>query len=561
MSSSGKRNTCARLIARMLHGYGVTHVFFMDAILRRVLAEADDLGIIRVLGHTEKGVAYMADGYARVSGRPAVCMAQSVGAANLAAGMQDAYLGQSPVIAITGRQPDRLQYRNTYQELPHEPMFGAVTKSSARVESPEQVVDLLRRAFREATVGTPRPVHLDVDGLAGDWLASMEARDEPVVDDAHVHYPAYRPRPDPDSIARAAAQLGAARRPVLVADRGMTISGAGAALRALAEHADVPVVATLDAREAMLERERWFRGLVGLYGHSCANRTVAEADLVVYVGSAVSDHTTAGWKLPPRGTPVIQIDIDAAEIGRNYPALGIHADVRAALEALKAASAQQKRDDWISRTQGHIDEWRRAVTRHRTSDAVPIRPERLCADLADALPRDAILVADTGFAAMWTASHVELRHRGQTYLRAAGSLGWAFPASLGAKCAAPDRPVVAFIGDGGFHYHLSELDTACRLGLPTVTVVNNNSGLAQAVRNLTIAHEGRPSLAGMEELHQFGQIDFAQVARGYGAIGLTVTRPERFREAFESALAADQPVVIDVKTDLGAQADAPWVPE
>jgi acetolactate synthase-1/2/3 large subunit len=180
--------------------------------------------------------------------------------------------------------------------------------------------------------------------------------------------------------------------------------------------------------------------------------------------------------------------------------------------------------------------------------------------LSEALPHDAILVADTGFAAMWTASHVELRHREQTYLRAAGSLGWAFPASLGAKCAAPDRPVVCFIGDGGFHYHLSELDTACRLGLPTITIVNNNGGLAQAVRNLTIAHEGRPSLAGMDELHKFGAVDFAEVARGYGAIGMTVRRPEAFRAAFDAALAAGRPVVIDVKTDLAAQADAPWVP-
>jgi acetolactate synthase-1/2/3 large subunit len=240
--------------------------------------------------------------------------------------------------------------------------------------------------------------------------------------------------------------------------------------------------------------------------------------------------------------------------------LGILSDVRTALEALQAAMPSQRHDEWVARTQGYVDTWRQHIETRRVSDQNPIRPERLCAELSEALPRNAILVADTGFAAMWTASYVELRHREQTYLRAAGSLGWAFPASLGAKCAAPDRPVVAFIGDGGFHYHLSELDTACRLGLNTVTIVNNNGGLAQAVRNLTIAHEGRPSLAGMDKLYKFGQVDFAHIARGYGAIGITVTQPGELRAVLASALAADRPVVIDVKTDLAAQAEAPWVP-
>jgi acetolactate synthase I/II/III large subunit len=162
-----QKMTGARLFAQTLKAYGVTHVFFMDAILRRALAEMEGTGIKRILGHSEKAVAYMADGYARVSGRPGVCMAQSVGGANLASGMQDPYLGHSPVIAISGRHVSNFQYRNAYQEVDHQPIYSSVTKFSGRIDTLEQIPHLMRQAFREATTGTPRPVHLDMAGFTG----------------------------------------------------------------------------------------------------------------------------------------------------------------------------------------------------------------------------------------------------------------------------------------------------------------------------------------------------------------------------------------------------------
>lgn len=187
----------AQLIARMLKAYGVTHVFFMDAVLRRALAEMEDVGITRILGHSEKAVAYMADGFARVSGRPGICMAQSVGAANLAAGMQDPYLGHSAVIALTGRHVAPFQYRNAYQEVDHDPLYAAVTKFHGRIDTLEQIPHLLRQAFREATTGTPRPVHLDIAGFTGDALTPLEGMFDIVADEAHTRFPAFRPPPIP----------------------------------------------------------------------------------------------------------------------------------------------------------------------------------------------------------------------------------------------------------------------------------------------------------------------------------------------------------------------------
>jgi acetolactate synthase-1/2/3 large subunit len=555
-----QKMTGARLFAQMLKAYGVTHVFFMDAILRRALAEMEDAGIKRILGHSEKAVAYMADGYARVSGRPGVCMAQSVGAANLASGMQDPYLGHSAVIAITGRHVPAFQHRNAYQEVQHGPLYAAVTKFHAQIDTLEQIPHLVRQAFREATTGTPRPVHLDIAGFTGDAITPLEGTFDIVADEAHTRFPAFRPAPDPAIVHQAAAAIKVSARPVIVADRGVVTCGASAALARLAERIQAPVVATLDAKDSMVDEHPLFRGTLGLYGRSCANHVVAEADLVIFAGSNTSDHTTANWKMPRDGTATVHIDLDPVEIGRNFPgSIGIQSDVRAALEALAAAVSCAGRDDWLAHTRKFAAEWREEAEKARSSDQVPMRPERICRELTEVLPKDAILIADTGYAALWTGTLVYLRHPAQRYLRAAGSLGWSFPASLGAKCAAPDKPVICFCGDGAFYYHLPELETARRRGIKTVTVVNNNHSLAQGLRNLNIAYQGRDQ-SRKSELFEYRDTDFARVAQSFDCFGATVEKPQDFRKAFEAAMASDLPAVIDVKTEFASQAPVAWVP-
>jgi len=551
----------SRLVAHLLKAHGVTHVFFMDAVLRRALAEMEDFGIARILGHSEKAVAYMADGYARVSGRPGVCFAQSVGAANLAAGMQDPYLGHSPVIAMTGRHVAPFQYRNAYQEVDHGPLYAPVTKFHGRIDAQEQIPLLFRAAFREATTGTPRPVHLDVAGFTGDALTATEGTFDLTVDDAHTRFPAFRPAPDPAAIERAIVAIKASKRPVIVADRGVIVSGASAALARFAERIQSPVVVTLDAKHAMLEDHKLARGAVGLYGRGCANHVVAEADLVIYAGSNTSDHTTANWTMPKQGTAIIQIDIDPLEIGRNYPGvIGILSDVRAGLEALATDADAMKHDDWLAHTQKFVDEWRVEAEKARSSEQIPMRPERLVKELNEVLPKDAIVIADTGYAALWTGTLLYLRDPAQQYFRAAGSLGWSFPASLGAKCAAPDKPVICFTGDGGFFYHLPELETARRRDIKTVTIVNNNHCLSQGLRNLNIAYEGRAEPNRKGECYEYRETDFAKVAQSFDCFGVTVDKPQDFGKAFEAAMKSELPAVIDVKTQFAVQAPLPWVP-
>ncbi len=558
--SYSSRITGGRFIAETFKGYGVTHVFYVKAILRSALVEMEALGIHRVLTHSEKAAAYMADGYARVSHRPGICMAQSVGAANLASGLQDPYLGLSPVIAITGRALPASRYRNAYQEVLHGPLFEPVTKYNVCVDVLEQLPYLLRQAFREATSGAPGPVHLDVVGNLGVEVDTAEGVLEVIVEEPFTHYPAYRPEPQAESVRAAAAMLENAERPVIVAGGGAVGSSAGPEITTLAEMLSIPVAASLNGKGTILEGHPLSLGVVGSYSRWCANRVVAEADLVLFIGSHAGDQVTNGWKVPRPGTPVIQIDIDPSELGRSYPnAVSLMGDAKVTVRRLiESLHRKTNGSNWAQRAQRVVKEWRDEVEPLRHSDAVPIRPERLCKELTEVLPPNTILVSDTGFAGIWTGTMVYLTHSGQSYIRCAGSLGWGFPASLGAKCAAPDRPVVCLTGDGGFWYHLSELETALRCGIKTVTVVNNNSCLRQCVEGIHRAYGDRPGKR--EEMYMFWDVNFAKIAQDIGCLGIRVERPEEISKVLKEALESDLPVLVDVVTDGKIKAPTPWTP-
>lgn len=550
----------ARFIAETLKGYGVTHVFYMDAILRKTMVDLEEVGIRRVITHSEKAAAYMADGYARVSHKPGVCMAQSVGAANLAAGLQDAYLGRSPVVALTGKKPPLFQYRNAYQEIAHGPLFAPVTKYSAEVTTPAQLPHLLRQAFREATSHTPRPVHLDLLGHNGRALEAAEASLPVVIEEAFSRYPAYRPEPEAAAIEQAARAIAAAKRPVIVAGGGVRSASAAVEVVALAEKLSIPVATSVNGKGTILDNHPLSVGVVGSYSARCANQVVAEADLVIYIGSNTGDQVTHSWRIPAPGTPIVQIDIDPAEIGRSYAGtIGVVGDARQAVARLADAfAARQANEPWLQRVQSLVSAWRNEIEPLRQSEAMPIRPERLCQEVSEALPENGVLVADTGYAAIWTATMVYLNQPGQSYLRAAGSLGWAFPAALGAKCAAPDRPVICFTGDGGFWYHLSEMETARRNQINTVTIINNNGGLAQGIPDVHNVYGDRPGKP--EELYRFEPVNFARIAQEMGCLGLRVETPGEIRATLQQALAADRPAIVEVVTGLDYQAPNPWVP-
>ena len=555
------RMTGARFLAETLREYGVTHVFFVPAIIRRALVEMEDVGIKRVISHGEKSAAYMADAYARVTGKPGLCFAQSVGAANLAAGLQDAYLGVSPVIAITGHRPPMHRHRNSYQEIEHSRPFASVTKYSVEVETVDQLPHLLRQAFREVTTGQTLPAHLDFSGISGDVITDGELDIDVIVEEPFTQRPAFRPEPEPERVREAARILSQAERPVIVAGGGVTASGAEAEVVRLAEMLNVPVATALNAKGCIPENHPLSVGVVGSYSRWSANRVVSEADLVLFIGSHTGSQVTLDWRLPAEGTPTIQIDIDASELGRSYAnAYGLLGDAKRTLERLiDVLEPTGGNAGWVSRAQEHVQNWRDEHQDVLNSDAVPIRPERLCQELTNFLPSDAVLLADTGHAGIWTGSMVEMHHPGQSYLRAAGSLGWGLPAALGAKCGVPDRPVVCWTGDGGMWYHIGELETAVRYGINAVIVVHNNGGLNQDRRGDEAAYAGREN-DNSADLWRFNDTDFAQIAESMGALGIRVTDPNQINSALDQAVSANRPAVVDIVSDGDVAAAPPWGP-
>jgi acetolactate synthase-1/2/3 large subunit len=532
----------------------------VESVLRRTLLQLEDLGVTPILAHSEKAAAYMADGYARVMRRPGVCMAQSVGAANLASGLQDPYLGRSPVIALTGRKEPSFQHRNAYQEVAHAPLFAAVTKFSTPVDSTAELPRLLRQAWRAALADTPRPTHLDFCGLQGDVIELGQTSEPPVIDPEMRRIPAHRPVADAADIERAAAALTAARRVAIVAGDGAAASEAGPELLALAEALAAPVATTLGARGIIPTTHRLSAGVAGSYSAPPANRIVDGAELVLFIGCDTGDQVTLNWTVPPPDAKIVQIDTDPLEIGRSYPnTTGLVGDPKATLARLNQVIGRPARDMGFAEEASRIvADWRATMAPLLESASSPSRVERLCAEVTRALPPDGILVADTGYSGIWTGTMVELDGAGQTYLRAAGSLGWSFPASLGAKCAAPRRKVLCFTGDGGFYYHLAELETARRCGVAVTVVVNNNSGFGQNLTGVRRIAGNRPGRG--EELVRFGPTDFTAVARSFGVRGIRVERADALASALSEALQADEPVVVDVVTDIEPRAPAPWVP-
>ena len=554
--------TGAKFMAQALKAYGVTHVFVAPSVVREGLAELSVLGVQSIVSHGEKAAAYMADGYARAANRPGVCFAQSVGAANLAAGLQDAFLALSPVIAMTGRKTPMEQHKNAYQEIEHSKPFASVTKFSGSVERVEQFPSLLRQAFREATSGATKPVHLDLQGMSGNVIMQSEADLEFVLEDTFTSRPAFRPEASPDTVRQAAQVLSQARRPVIVAGGGVTSSQAQQEVVELAEMLSIPVATSLNAKGIITDNHPLSVGVVGSYSRWCANRVVAEADLVIYIGSHTGSQVTNEWRIPATGAPVIQIDIDPSELGRSYPnEVSLHGDAKATTRKLiEALEPIGSRTDWVSRAQELVRQWREEVAPRSNSDAVPIIPERLCHELTQALPPNAVLVADTGHAGIWTGSMVDLNHPGQDYIRCAGSLGWGLAGAIGAKCALPDRPVVCFTGDGGLWYHIAELETAVRYSIPVVIVVNNNHGLLQDKRGDDRAYNNVPG-ANSADLWDFNDVDMAKVAEAMGAYGIRVDQPGDIRGALEQALASGRPTVVDVATDpADSEAPIPWAP-
>ncbi len=555
--------TGAQVLAEMLKGYGITHIFNVPAVLRRTMAELEERSSIsRIQTHGEKSAAYMADGYARASRRPAVCMAQVIGALNLAAGLRDAYLAKSPVLAFTGGRLPQTKFRKVYQEIDDVPAFDLVTKFNGTIDDVSRIPDMVRQAFRSATSGTPGPVHLQFQGNEGQ-IDRQEAEMEVYVEEDFAHVPPFRPEPEMERVKAAVSIISGARKPVIVAGGGVRASGAGRELVALAEKLQIPVATSLTGKDSIPGNHPLSVGVVGTYSRISANRTVNEADLIFFVGSETGGMTTHFWAVPPIGTPVIQLDINPEQLGRNYPLkAAVLGDAKVSLQKMIEVAdtgSAASRKAWVERAQALVNECKEEFDSLMNSDAVPLRPERICKELSENLPSDAMVLADTGHSGMWMGGMFDLKDPGQSYARSFGHLGWAFSAGLGAKCALPGRPVIAFTGDSGFWYHIGEIETAVRWKINAVTLVNNNGSGNQSKRGFDAAYGGKQTEQA-REMWVLNEVNFAKIAEDMGAVGIRVEKPGELKSALQQAFEANAPVIIDVVSDIEAMAPLAYAP-
>ena len=536
-------------LSEFFRKYGVTHVFYQEAIFRVLMREMEkkkDNPTKYILAHSEQAAGYMADGYARASGRVGVAMCQSIGTGNMVGGIYDAFLSNTPVLAVTGKKGVSYQYKNAYQETEHLPLYQAITRFNGETLDGKQIPYLFRKAFQSSVTGKPGPSHIDVTDHQG-HVAEMAEVDDTDFEPRFASYPAFRPAADERDVKAAAEAIAKAEKPVILAGRGAVVSGAADELKAFAEKIDAPVVETPDGKCLLDETDPLWSGITGYYGMDCGNRTAANADLVILVGTQTSEWSTVDYACPPPSVKSVQIDIDGTEIGKIYTdCVGLQGDAKTVLAQLIGAVSAQKHDAWRKTVAGYVRATLDEFDAFMNKPSAAILPAKLCDEVAKALPDDAVVVADTGYSCGWSATMMRLK-KTQKYFRAAGSLGWSYPASLGVKCALPDRPVFCFAGDGAMYYHLTEMETAHRYGIKTITIVNANNVLAQSAAGLTIVHKDTPDKGASH--FRFTRPSFANLANEFGLDSIVVTKPEEIGPAIRKAMQSENSVVIEAVTE------------
>lgn len=518
-------------LVRQLRAEGVDTVFALPGV--QIMAAFDalydaraDIRMIHV--RHEQATTYMADGYARVSGKPGVAMVvPGPGALNATAGLGTAYASGSPVLLISGQIPtDSLgkQQGQLHEVEDQLDVFRPITKWAHRVTRVEEIPEAVHEAFRQLTTGRPRPVELEVPP---DTLANLGDAD--IIEPEEYPPAAVRAL----EIARAVQILTEAERPAIVAGGGALSSGVGAEILELARMLQAPVMTTQTSKGVIDESEPYHVG-TNYVGLGPAERVLADTDVMLAVGTRLSFRQASVESMPR----IIQIDADPDEIGRNMDVeLGINADAKVALGQVVAQlrSAGVSKPSRMEQIEGH-----RKAFKDEVRELAP-EQSSMIDTIRDRLDDDAILVSGSTTVGYWSTLGYEVRQP-QTYITSGyfGTLGYAFPTALGSKVGAPDKQVVALSGDGGFMYNTQELSTAVRYGINLVTVVFNN-GLYGASR--------------WDQTHRYGERfigtdlanpDFVKLAELFGAVGMR-TNPDGLGDALTEALAANAPVLLDVE--------------
>lgn len=543
--------TGAEAFVRMLQLNGVKHVFglcgdtslpFYDAMARL------DHGMEHILTRDERSAGYMADGYARVTGKVGVCEGPSGGGATyLLPALVEANESSVAVLGITSDVSVNSRGKYPLTELNQQALYAPLTKWNTTIDLASQIPGAVRGAFRAMTTGKPGSAHIclpyDVQSHEVD-SADVWAQPE------HASFPAMRNSAAQDDIERAAARLAEARSPVIICGGGVVLSGATGALETLAVSLKAPVCTTVSGKGALADAHPLNGGVVGSNGGVMATREIVkQADLVLFIGCRAGSTTTEHWKYPGRDTTILHIDSDPMVVGANYRTdVGMVGDALLTLEALNQALAGRL----ASRPADAVDGYA-VVSKSRAEKLAsfsqlaqsldtPIKPERVVDALNRLLPPESIVVADPGTPCPYFSAYFNAPQAGRHFItnRAHGALGFAMSAGVGAQIGRPNATVVAAMGDGSFGFTCGEIETIARRKIPLKMIVFSNSvyGWIKASQK-----------AGYDERYfsvDFSRTDHARVAEAFGIKAFRVEDPARLDETIKAALAFDGPVLIDV---------------
>jgi acetolactate synthase-1/2/3 large subunit len=497
----------------------------------------------------ERCGAFAADAWAKVMNRPAVADGTlGPGATNLVTGIVESLNAGIPMIAIAGDANREHAWKNMTQEARQIEVLRPVVKEVIRVEVIKRVPEHVRRAFAVATSGRPGPVLLDVPEDIAHTEHDFDAADF-WMDPETLKAQARRTRPDGSAVERAAALLAKAERPLILAGGGVHISEAWEVLTRFAESYGIPVAHTMSGKGAVACSHSHSAGLFGRYDR-IANALIGASDCLLVVGCKLGEIATKRFALIPAGKPVIHVEIEPTEIGRTTRTdVALAGDARLSLEDLAAAlgngkATAQKRAAYIAELPKRMAEWRKGAADRLESKESPINVGRLMNELNKAMPADAILVADGGFAGHWGGLMFDTKAHGRHFLpdRGFASIGYGVPGGIGAQLAAGKRRVVTMCGDGGFNMSLGELETARRLGTNFVGIVFNNaaSGYVKALQHAVYG-------PGNYQSSDLVEMDYAQIAKGFGCHGIRVSDPEKLAGAIREGLEnTSTPTILDV---------------
>lgn len=524
------------LLIKCLENEGVQYVFGIPGEETLALMESLRTSSIRfILTRHEQAAAFMADAYGRFTGRAGVCLSTlGPGATNLLTGVADAFLDKSPLVAITGQADLKRIHKESHQYIDIVENFRSVTKWNGRIESPEIIPEMVRKAFKVAESEKPGSVHLELP----ENVAAMK------VDEMHTAMiPPIRPRrssPDRQSLRRAAELIEQARFPVVLAGHGVVRKAAGSRLQKFAELFCIPVVTTFMGKGGITAESHCSIGTIGLAKDRQIKDIFSKADVIVAVGYDLVEFAPGSWN-PKLDKKIVHIDFTASEVDLYYaPEIEIISDIRETLELLEGIMSTNKKSECLISARRDFTE---AFEREGKSDSWPPGPPQIIYGIRKVLGPSDILISDVGTVKLWAAKFYPV-YRNNTFVLSNGfaSMGFALPSAIVAKLLYPDRNVVALCGDGGFMMNVQDLETACRLKLNIVFVIFNDNGYN--LIKWKSEREFRTSFG-----VSFSNPDFVKLAESFGAVGVRLDSSKGFETAMRSALEETMPVIIDVPID------------